>query len=405
MKWIFVLLFFVSCARAPLEKSEDRFRLSSVPSTLQDSGTFESLRAQFLLSKKVKTESFSFAGRTFSKADYYAALEKVFEESTDWESFHRLVRENFEFYEVYGNTDGFGNVLCTGYYEPIYQGSKKRTKEFSTPVFSKPKDLVVVETENLVRRLSIFEKLPAPERTRAFRWNARLLADEQRVVPYFTRRELAEGGALRGNEIVWLNSIDAFFLEIQGSGVVELGKGKSMRLSYAGANGHPYESIGKFLLDRIPLEQMSMQRIRSVLEQMPPEQAREILWKNSSQVFFQEGKLDGAATYSGVVAVARRTIATDSVLFPKGLLHFLTVDLPRFTSLEQLDPEGFDPHSYWVFDLDTGGAIRGGGRVDFFVGQGAEAGHIAGAMKQKGKLWVIVPKESFLEKIRKVVQN
>lgn len=401
MKWFLPVIFLFSCARAPLERTEDRFRLaSSPPAQLQDSGSFESLRAQYLLAKEVKTESFSFAGRTFSKADYYAALEKVFTDAENWENFHGLVKENFEFYEVYGSEEGFGSVLCTGYYEPIYAGSKKKTDQFSTPVYAKPKDLVVVETENLIRRLSLFEEIPAPERARAFRWNARLLPDEMRVVPHLTRREIAEGGALSGQELVWLNSIDAFFLEIQGSGMVDFGEGKSMRLSYAGANGHPYVSIGKFLLDRIPLEEMSMQRIRHALELMPPQEAQEILWKNTSQVFFQEGKPDGAATYSGVVAVPRRTLAMDSVLFPKGLLHFLEVDLPRFSSLEQLDPEAFDPHSYWAFDLDTGGAIRGGGRVDFFVGQGAEAGHIAGAMKQKGKLWVIVPKESFLEKLR-----
>src|SRR5262249_7518340 len=136
----------------------------------------------------------------------------------------------------------------------------------------------------------------------------------------------------KGLELAWLNPIDAFFLHIQGSGVVEFGK-KRIRVGYAAQNGSPYIPIGKTLTDVIPLEQMSLQRLPRYLATLPPEKQQEIFNRNPSYVFFQKLK-EESLTYSGAAVTPGRTIASDPLFFPKGLLAFLEIEEPHFP-----DPE------------------------------------------------------------------
>jgi membrane-bound lytic murein transglycosylase A len=185
--------------------------------------------------------------------------------------------------------------------------------------------------------------------------------------------------------------VDAFFIQIQGTGVVEFENGEKTRFGYASQNGFPYIAIGKHLTEHIPMEEMSMQRIKLHLQTLPKEAQQEILNINPSYVFFK--KLDGdAVTYAGMEVSDGRTIATDLQLFPKGAMAFLDIDEPVFNTATDIHPASWAKKPRIVFDEDTGGAIRGGGRVDLYFGQGDLAAQKAGVMKQKGRLYYLVPK-------------
>jgi membrane-bound lytic murein transglycosylase A len=180
-------------------------------------------------------------------------------------------------------------------------------------------------------------------------------------------------------------------MQIQGSGRVVFPDKKELRLGYAGQNGYRYDPIGKFLTDKIPLEEMSMASLENYLRGLPADEMQKILNQNASYVFFK--KLDGKpVTFLGSEAVPGRTIATDKRYFPKGTLAYLEVDAPVFDDDKNPKPARFAPAPRLVIDADTGGAIRGGGRVDLYWGEGESAARSAGVMKQKGRLWYLIPK-------------
>lgn len=404
MKYAWLFLLLVSCARAPLEDPRLAFRFSSPPDSLQDSFEFASLREQLKLSLAATEGKFPkeyiLGDRTISRADYSLALASL-AEAKDFSEFEKIVKDNFEFYEIYGNENGWGRVLSTGYYEPVIRGSKIPTKEFSVPLYSAPPDLVVVDATEFLKRNPAFESLPEVQKARFAFWRARYIAKEKKVVPYFTRQEIQAQAALAGKklELAWLDPLDAFFLEVQGSGTIEFTNQEKIRVGYDGQNGQPYVAIGKFLLDKIPLEKMSMQRIREELKKLDPASRDQILFQNPSLVFFK--KLQGPAiTYCGVGAVGQRTIASDNLLIPKGMLHFFAIETPVFSDPAALDPAAWEQKNRWVVDLDTGGAIRGGGRVDLFMGKGPAVEREAGAMKREGKLWAIAPRQEFLDRLK-----
>ncbi|MBY0414543.1 MAG: MltA domain-containing protein, partial [Bdellovibrionales bacterium] len=152
-----------------------------------------------------------------------------------------------------------------------------------------------------------------------------------------------------------------------------------------------YFPIGRLLTDSIPLESMSMQKIKLHLKTLSKEDQQKILNKNPSYVFFK--KLDGGAlTFAGMEVQEGRTIATDVHLFPKGAMAFLETEEPTFNSSEDLEAFQWEKKARIVFDQDTGGAIKGSGRVDLYFGQGDIAAQKAGIMKQKGLLYYLVPK-------------
>jgi membrane-bound lytic murein transglycosylase A len=267
-------------------------------------------------------------------------------------------------------------VLFTGYYQPVIEGSLVQTAEYAYPIYAKPADLIVGELVTVIPSLS------------SRRIVGRLEGGD--FVPYYSRREIDELGALRGrgNEIAWAkNPIDLFFLHIQGSGILQLPDGKRLLIGYAGANGRPYRSIGRFLIDRgkMSRDEMSMQRLRGYLAEHVEEQS-EILTHNESYVFFRfvrEGPLGSLE----VPVTAGRSIATDARLFPKGALAVISSEIPVFDATGQL--AGWRPFSRFVLNQDTGGAIRGPQRVDLYFGSGAEAGAEAGVMNRPGRLYFV----------------
>ena len=199
--------------------------------------------------------------------------------------------------------------------------------------------------------------------------------------------------------MAWADPSDAFFVQVQGSGTVVLEDGKRLRVGYADQNGHKYESIGKFMVDVLPKGKISLQTIEAYLRGLSADQIRAYLFRNPSYVFFHE--IDGEAVTSlGVPVIPGRTIATDGRYFPKGALAILDIDKPRFDSPTDEKPAGTEHVSRWVLDTDTGGAIRGGGRVDLFWGNGPEAKRYAGQIKSPGRLVYLVPKEETLVRLR-----
>ena len=210
-------------------------------------------------------------------------------------------------------------------------------------------------------------------------------------MPYYSRREIDQAGALRGRglEIAWLKDpVDIFVLQIQGSGLLQLADGRRLHVGYAAQNGRPYRSIGRLLIDqqKIANEEMSMQRLRRYLAEEPQERD-EILFYNESYVFFRLLD-DGPLGSLGVPLTPGRSLATDARLFPKGALAFIATEKPVLDDNGGLS--GWQPIARFVLNQDTGGAIRGLQRGDiFFGGDGAAAGE-AGYMNRQGNLYFLM---------------
>ncbi|MEW6057605.1 MAG: MltA domain-containing protein [Bdellovibrionota bacterium] len=386
---VLLALWMGSCARAPLKGPENSLLRADAPE-LSDDLPLEQLfsaiteQVQFL-EKSPRDSNFVFGEETFTKQEYLAGLRRFLElgKKHSGEEFFDQVRDEFDFYEVYGDPSP-GDVFITSYFEPVIPGALKKTDQFSQPLYGAPNDILRLDLER-------FDEKFADERKR----RARVVGND--VYPYYSREEIDSGGALSGKklELCWVDPIDAFFLQVQGSGTVELSGGKSLRLIYAEKNGHQYHSIGKFLKEKIPADQLTLHSIERYLRGLPVAEMRKILYQNPSYVFFHllEGDAKGALTYLGVPATAGRTIATDPKYFPKGALAFLVSTKPKFDSIESTTPSSWEPLARFVLDQDIGGAIVGGGRVDLFWGRGAEAKQYAGVMKQSGKLYYLAPKK------------
>jgi membrane-bound lytic murein transglycosylase A len=271
------------------------------------------------------------------------------------------------------NPDGTREGLITGYYEPVVRGSRARARPYLFPVFGPPEDLVVVELSELYPEL------------RNLRLRGRI--DGRKLVPYYSRGEWAEEERRRaGQALLWIDdAIDLFFLQIQGSGQVQLADGGRVRIGYADQNGHPYRSIGKWLIDQGELKshEASMQGIKA-WARANPKRLQELLNNNPSLVFFRELPVTGSGPQGalGLALTPRRSIAVDPRHVPLGAPVFLDTTWPNETRpLRQL-----------MLAQDTGGAIRGVVRADFYWGSGAEAGGLAGKMRQKGSMWVLLPR-------------
>jgi len=290
----------------------------------------------------------------------------------------RAIRTFFESFfvahQVY-NPDGSDNGLITGYYEPLLNGSRKRGGPYQTPLHRAPEDLLTVDLS------SVYPEL------KNMRLRGRLVGNK--VVPYPARAELAQSPALAGNELVWVdNPIDAFFLQVQGSGRVQfVDTRETIRVAYADQNGHPYKSIGRYLVDRgeITMDQASAQGIKAWLAANPKRQ-QELLNANPGYVFFKEEKLTdprkGPKGALGVPLTPQRSVAIDPQYIPLGAPVFLSTTQPGSNI----------PLQRMMLAQDTGGAIRNAVRADYFWGFGNDAGDKAGKMKQRGMLWVLLPK-------------
>ena len=297
-------------------------------------------------------------------------------ESTSWEELAQGVRERYLIYQAVGKGSNH-EVLFTGYYEPVIQGSLTPDDLYRFPVYGVPADMMIVDLEKFRPQY------------RGIRLVGRSQGNQ--VVPYFSREEIDTGGALagKGYEIAWVaDPVALFFLQIQGSGRIRLSNGDSLRVGYAASNGRPYRSIGGVLIERgvVPPEEMSMQAIRRYLLDHP-EKTAEILNTNPSYVFFRRVD-DGPLGSLSVPVTPGRSIATDPTLFPRGALAFVECQKPIFAKDGVIT--GWQPFARYVLNQDTGGAIRGPARVDLFWGSGPLNQTAAGHLRHDGTLFFLL---------------
>lgn len=319
--------------------------------------------------------------RRFTAAEVIATLQAFQETLSRWQCRECWIKElmnRFDFLESSSDPE-LQSVLFTGYYQPVVDASLAPSSEYKYPIYGKPVDLIVSE-----------ERLPG-SRSATVRRIGRL--DGEKLIPYYSRAEIDHDGVLRGRgyEIAWTKDpVDIFFLQIQGSGILQLADGRRLQIGYDGQNGWPYRSIGRLLVDQgeIPMEEMSMQRLRRYLAENFARRD-EILAHNESYVFFRflsEGPLGSLE----VPVTAGRSIATDSRLFPKGALAFIYSERPVLDNAGRL--LGWTPFLRFVLNQDTGGAIRGPQRVDLFFGAESQAAAEAGYMNSRGRLYFLALK-------------
>ncbi len=278
----------------------------------------------------------------------------------------------FEPYQVL-NANETATGLVTGYYEPLLYGSRKRSKRYSFPIYAPPQDLLTIDLSEVYPDL----------KRRSLR--GRLVGNK--VVPYLERSDIeSKQEPLRGLEILYVdNAVELFFLQIQGSGQVVLEDGSRVRVGYADQNGHPFRSLAGLLIRRgeIKPERASMQGIKE-WAQRHPRKVQQYMNANPSFVFFKElpNDLSGPIGTLGVPLTAERSIAVDPRVIPLGVPVYLSTTAPN--SKQELNRI--------MVAQDTGGAINGGVRADFYWGFGDAAGVQAGKMKQQGRMWVLLPR-------------
>jgi membrane-bound lytic murein transglycosylase A len=290
----------------------------------------------------------------------------------DREAARRFFEANFTPFQLL-RADGGDEGLITGYYEPQLRGSRKATARYRFPLYGVPDDLLEIDLAEAYPEL------------KGMRLRGRL--DGRRVVPYYDRAQIGQGRApLAGREIAWVeDAVELFFLQVQGSGRITLDSGETLRVGYADNNGFPYRSIGRHLVERgeLPLEKASMQGIQA-WARANPDKLTELLNHNARFVFFRElpAGLPGPIGSLGVPLTARRSVAVDPGVVPLGAPVYIATTWPLSSR----------PLNRLMLAQDTGAAIRGAVRADFFWGYGDEAAREAGRMKQPLRMWVLLPK-------------
>jgi membrane-bound lytic murein transglycosylase A len=299
--------------------------------------------------------------------------------SLDTEAARRFFEANFRPMRIRRLGDAAG--FLTGYYEPIVDGSRVPTREFTVPLYGRPPDLLAAGATE--------PGGPFPNTGRALRRTT-----NGELVPYYDRAEI-EDGALDGQhlEICWLRSAaEALFVQIEGSVRVRLEDGTVLRLNYDAHNGYPNVPVGRVLIDRkiIPRQEMSIQRIRERMQDLEPDAAKDVRRQNRSVVFFRivgltdEGEAIGA---QGIPLSAGRSIAVDKALHVYGTPFFIEAELPTGNGRASL------PFRRTMIAQDTGSAIVGPARADIYFGAGNEAGQVAGRVRQTGRFAMLLPRE------------
>lgn len=267
--------------------------------------------------------------------------------------------------------------LLTGYYEPEVAGSRTRSDEYQIPIYRRPPDLINLVDE--AARATVGDGFTHLRRTAS--------GD----VPYPTREDI-ENGALaeQGLELFYLaDPVDAFFMQVQGSGVIRLPDGSQARITYDGKNGHPYTSIGRYLVDSgvLPLQDVTLDALGSWLR-ADPERGRCVMWQNASYVFFREMVGEEAGAAKGVLntpLVAGRSLAIDTSMHALGTPIYVVA--PTLTTFDATGK----PFQRLMIAHDVGSAIKGPERGDIYYGSGADAGHRAGVTKHAGNFYALLP--------------
>lgn len=287
------------------------------------------------------------------------ALEEL-SDQTSTETVRKTIEEWFVPYAPASGKDG----LFTGYYEATLRGSLKKSKKYSVPLYEKPRDFLTANLNDFGAQCT----------------SKKIVGKKQKdkFVPFDTRAQIASGSLKgRAKPLVWVDDpVGAFFMEIQGSGRIILDKGGEIRLGYAAQNGHGYTPIGRVLADRGEIERpVTMEKIRCWMA-AHPKQRQAIMNTNPSFIFFRVNHEEGPVGAQGVSLTPQRSLAVDP--------SFITLGAPLW--LETPNRQRL------VVAQDTGGAIKGEVRGDFFWGSGPEAERSAGAMQETGTYYILLPK-------------
>ena len=295
-------------------------------------------------------------------------LYKIVKKSKNPHEFNQLFLDAFESCPV--GTDGKdAELLVTGYYEPVFKGSLVKKEPFVYPLYRVPADLVRTPSASF----------PYGRKT------------TKGIEPYWTRRDIEKNNLLAGYELVYLaDPVEAFILHVQGSGRIILQDGSERHAHFAAKNGRPYRSIGRLLADegKIPLPQVTLPAIKEYLYNHPDEQDR-ILHHNESFVFFKWADSSPVGAI-GQQLIPGRSIAMDHKCYPPGAFFFLETQQPIINGRGEVD--AWVPMTRFVFNQDSGSAIKGFKRIDFFWGSGRDEEIAAGLMKHPGRVFFFMKK-------------
>jgi len=357
------LLLFTGCSHK-IEQKKNISKANFQKIDMEDIEGFETDNLAKALKVFIKDCSASKKDPKLAKVCYQAKQNSSFENPKEF------FLHNFTAYQLLSD-EGDKEGLITGYYEPLLQGSYYRTNRFKYPVYAVPHDLVTVNLSSVYPSLS------------DYRLRGKLQGNK--VVPYETREEIDAIDYRKTKRLKPIcfvdDKIDLFFLQIQGSGKVQLPNGKFINVGYGGQNGRTYYSIGRKLIeiDAVKREDMSLQAIKKWLLENPS-QIDEILNLNQSYVFFNKSSKTATGSL-GTQLTANRNLAVDRRNIPLGFPVFINTTNPITNK----------PINKLMIAADTGGAIKGKIRADFFFGNGNKARELAGRMKQEGELFIFLP--------------
>ncbi|WP_321312817.1 murein transglycosylase A [Halarcobacter sp.] len=299
------------------------------------------------------------------RAKRFDLFKNICTKAEEYTNASEFFTENFTAYQLYDNK-GHDKGVITGYYEPLLKGSRTQNEVYKYPIYKTPDDMIIIDLSDSYPEL------------KKYRLRGKLV--DGKIVSYDDREELVKRDDLEA--ICYVDDrIELFFLQVQGSGKVELDTGEIINIGYANQNGHKYSGIGGLLLKEGVLKDYgaSMQGIKAYFEDNP-QRLDEVLFKNRSYIFFSERK-SGATGALGTPLVGGRNLAVDRRYIPLGMPVF--INTKNSVTQEKIDR--------LMVAADVGGAITGEIRADFFYGFGKNAALFAGGMKESGKLTILVP--------------
>ena len=282
--------------------------------------------------------------------------------------FFKYFKNHFSPWQIKSAKQNIGKL--TGYYEPIINGSLSKSNKYRYPLYGKPDDLLIVKIDQAYPEL------------KGKKVRGRM--QDNVIIPYYTRKEIESRKYSSIKPIAWAeDKVDIFFLQIQGSGKLKLPNGSIIKLNYDGHNGHPYTSIGRILIQEygLSIADVSMDKIKKWINNNP-NMGDNLMERNKSFVFFKitEDSKFGPTGSIGYPLTQLRSVAIDPMKNPMGFLYFINTVDSKYHKINR-----------FVFAEDTGSAIKGQVRFDFFWGSGNESGLLAGNTNEKVIAWVILP--------------
>ncbi len=283
----------------------------------------------------------------------------------------QAIRQHFHLYQAAGRNEK-GEMLVTGYYEPLFEGSLENSGPYRYPLYGLP-DALIRKTGDAAISVGRYD-------------------EQGRLVPFWSRAEIETQNLLREDELVYLKDrLDAYLLQVQGSGRILLPDGTSRSLHFAGSNGREYNSLGKLFVDEqiMDPDQVSIESMRVYFKEHPEHMER-MLFHNPRYIFFAWGDDLGPRGSLGQILTPQRSVAVDHDVLPTGAVGYLVSKRPV------LDEQGGINHwksfGRFVLPQDSGAAIKGSGRIDLFLGSGPYAELAAGTMKEPGRLYFLIKK-------------